>query len=109
MVKLWSECGGLGVLQERVVQESHGLLNAGVGEPGGCFGLAAEVIRLWKWSGAEWNQFWRPRQRHAATQRKWNAATDCNVTLLPSLQNIIHAGGVRWGGCGSVRTMCDSS
>jgi hypothetical protein len=49
---------------------------------------------------AEYNQF-HPVQRYAGTP--------CNGMVPPSVQSIIHAGGLRCRGCGSVRTMSGSS
>ena len=37
-------------------------------------------------------------------KHQWHTATDCNVMLLPGVQSIIHAEGVRCRGCGSIET-----
>jgi hypothetical protein len=37
-----------------------------------------------------------------------NSATQCSVILPPNVQSIIHAEGVRCGGCGSIKTMSGS-
>ena len=63
---------------------------------------------------AECNQFCHPVQRYAATKCKVmlpSSATECcHLRRSPkSVQNFIHAEGVRCRGCGWVRTMSGSS